>query len=264
MREHELAGKRVLVTGGGKGIGKGIALEFARRGARVAIGCNANPDMARDTLAALRTLTDATLIPSDVGTPSGCAYLVREAASYLGGLDVLVNNAAIQMQHSFLETSPDIFTRVLNVNLRAAFLMMKHAAPYLKDAGDGRIIVISSVHGKRPTDFDAAYAASKGGLEMLVREAALELGHLGITVNIVAPGGVKIEGKTGQPKPFSVLPRHEGLSEAERGMRFRAMFPFGRVGLPSDVAEVVCFLALKEAEHITGTTIRVDGGSMLA
>ncbi|MDR2656987.1 MAG: SDR family oxidoreductase, partial [Oscillospiraceae bacterium] len=247
----------------GKGIGKGIAMEFARRGARVAIGCNANPAMAQDTLAELKTLTDAYLIPSDVGTPSGCEYLVGQAVNDLGGLDVLVNNAAIQTHHSFIESNLEIFTRVINVNLRAAFLMMKYAAPHLKESGNGRIVVISSVHGKRPTDFDAAYATSKGGLEMLTREAALELGHLGITVNIVAPGGVKIEGKTGQPKPFSVLPRHQNLSEEERLLRFRSVFPSGRGGLPSDAAAVVCFLALKEAEHITGTTIRVDGGSML-
>jgi glucose 1-dehydrogenase len=211
--------------------------------------------MAEATLAELRQITNAVLIPADLGNPDDCRRLVEEAAGALGGLDVLVSNAAIQTQHSLLESSREIFEGVINVNLRAAFLLMRCAHPHLKRSSAGRIILITSVHGKRPTDFDAAYAVSKGGLEMLCREAAIEFARDGITVNLIAPGGVIIEGKTGNPKPFSVVrvPRARMLTK----------YPLGRPGLPKDTAAVACFLAGEEAEHITGTTVRVDGGTVL-
>ena len=251
----EFAEKKVLITGGGKGIGKGIALEFARRGAKVAIGCNANPGMAQDTLKELSAMTEAVLIPSDVGTPEGCKHLVDEAVRAFGGLDVLVNNAAIQTQYSFLEADSAVLKQVMNVNLRAAMLMLKYAHPYLKDAGAGRAILISSVHGKRPTDFDAAYAISKGGMEMLCREAAIAFAGDGITVNIVAPGAVMIESKTGNPKPMTIL--------RVKREKYFSKHPMGRITVPEDVAQIVCFLSESGASQISGTTIRIDGCSML-
>ncbi|GHU67746.1 glucose 1-dehydrogenase [Clostridia bacterium] len=250
-----LKGKTALISGGGKGIGKGIALALARQGVNVAIGCNANPGMAEDTLKELRTMTDAILIPSDVSTPEGCQKLIDETVKAFNGLDILVSNAAIQTHHSVLESNQSIFRNVLNINLRAAMLLMNGAYPHLKASGAGRVIMISSVHGKRPTDFDAAYAVSKGGMEMLCREAAIAYGKDMITVNIIAPGGVQIEGKTGNPKPFSIKP-------IKREKRYFP-FPMGRWGLPSDIAAAACFLASPDSEHISGTTIRVDGCSML-
>ncbi|GHU72105.1 glucose 1-dehydrogenase [Clostridia bacterium] len=248
-------GKRVLVTGGGKGIGKDISLAFALRGASVAIGCNANPGMAEATLAQVRSLSSGVLICSDIGTPDGADYLVDETVRQLGGLDILVSNAAMQYNESLLETNIDTFVKTLNVNARAPFLLMKRAHPYLKASGAGRVILISSVHGKRATDFDAGYAVSKGALGMLCREAAIEFARDGITVNIIAPGGVVIEGKTGAPKTFSML-------RLERA-RYLSKYPLGRIGVPRDTAEAACFLASEEAEHITGTTLRLDGGTVL-
>ncbi|MDR1600108.1 MAG: SDR family oxidoreductase [Oscillospiraceae bacterium] len=248
-------GMRVLVTGGGKGVGKGIALAFALRGARVAIGCNSNPDMARDTLDLLRRHTEAELIPSDIGDPDGCDHLVDETVRLLGGLDVVVSNAAIQTNRSMLETTRESFERTLAVNTRAPFLLMKRARPHLTASGAGRFIMVSSVHGKRPTNFDAAYASSKGAMLMLCREAAIAFARDGVTVNIIAPGAVVIEGKTGDPKSFSVLRR--------KPIRPMTLYPLGRVGVPMDTGEAACFLASRAAGHITGTTIRVDGGSML-
>lgn len=245
-------GKTVLVTGGGKGIGKGIALAFAKEGANVAIGCNANPGMAEETLKELQELTEAILIPSDLSKPEGCRYVIEETVRAFGGLDILISNAAMQTQHSILESSRDIFKYVLNVNLRSAVFVMKYAHPYLKASAAGRIVLISSVHGVRPTDFDAAYATSKGGMEMLCREAALEFAADGITVNTIAPGGVIIEGKTGNPKPPTVKPK-------QRKKQYWQSLT-GRRGLPADSAATACFLASEGAEHITGTTIHVDGG----
>lgn len=251
----EFTGKRALVTGGGKGVGSGIALELAKRGARVVIGCNANAGMAEQTLTKLQKHTDAIAIQSDIGTVEGCEKLARQAVEFLGGLDILVSNAAIQTQHSFLESSRALFKQVLNVNLRAAYLLAGLCHPYLKECGEGRIILISSVHGKRATDFDAAYGISKGGMEMLCREAAIAFAGDGITVNIVAPAAVMIEGKSGNPRPFTV--------REDTGKRRPKLYPFGRVGMPQDVADLVCFLASRQAGFISGTTIRQDGCAML-
>jgi len=251
----EFSGKVVLITGGNKGIGKGIALEFARRGAGVAIGCNSNPEMAKDTLNELQELTDACVIQSDVGTPEGCECLVEQTVRRFDRIDILINNAALQTQHSLLESSLEILKRIININLRAALLMMQHTHKYLTQSAAGRIVLVSSVHGKRPTDFDAAYSVSKGGMEMLLREAAIEFAKDGITVNAIAPGAVTVEGKTGNPRKII-------MKNIETSRTFNR-YLMGRYGLPQDVAELACFLVGEKASQITGATYRLDGGAML-
>ncbi len=247
--------KVALITGGGKGIGKGIALAMAREGARLIIGCHSSRGMAEDTLRELRALTPTILVQSDVGTPEGCQALVDAARNEYGRLDILVNNAAIQTQHPMLEGQYEDFLRIIRINLRAAYLMMQKSLPLLKASGQGRVILISSVHGKRPTDFDAAYAVSKGGLKMLCREAAIEFAPYGITVNIIAPGGVAIEGKTGNPA-------WPAFRKVERARHISA-YPLGRVGLPSDSGELACYIASEKSEHLSGASIRLDGCAML-
>lgn len=247
--------KVALITGGGKGIGKGIALAMAREGARLVIGCHSSRGMAEDTLRELQALTPTVLVQSDVGTPEGCQALVDAARNGYGRLDILVNNAAIQTQHPMLEGQYEDFLRIIRINLRAAYLMMQKSLPLLKASGQGRVILISSVHGKRPTDFDAAYAVSKGGLKMLCREAAIEFAPYGITVNIIAPGGVAIEGKTGNPA-------WPAFRKVERARHISA-YPLGRVGLPSDSGELACYIASEKSEHLSGASIRLDGCAML-
>jgi glucose 1-dehydrogenase len=256
MRQFD--GKVVLITGGNKGIGKGIALEFAKRGAKVTIGCNQNPEMAKETLAELNTYSEAIAIQADISSPDNCERLVTETVSRYGALDILINNAALETHHSLLESNLGILTRLININLRPAFILMKSAYPYLKNAGEGRIIMISSVHGKRPLDFEAAYSVCKGGMEMLTREAAVELASDGITVNSIAPAAVKIEGKTGNLN-FGTL----RFKKRHSSRNYLSKYRMGRVGLPSDTANMACFLASGEACHITGATIRIDGGAML-
>ena len=125
----------------------------------------------------------------------------------------------------------------------------------MKAAGHGRIILISSVHGKRPNDFDAAYSVSKGGLKMLCREAAIEFAPYGITVNLIAPGGVKIEGKTGAPR----TPLYRTVTRSRR----LSQYPLGRIGLPSDSGELACYIASDKSDHLSGASIRLDGCAML-
>jgi glucose 1-dehydrogenase len=251
---NDLENKAVLITGGNKGIGKGIALEFARRGAKLAIGFNSNTEAAAVTLKELNELTDAAAIRADISTPEGCKRLVEEALEHLGRLDVLVNNAALQTQYSIIEGGLENLIKIINTNLRSAYMITALAHAHLKKSGNGRVIFISSVHGKRPLDFDSAYSVSKGALEMLMREAAAEFAGDGITVNSIAPAGVLIEGKTGNPRP--IITRNTGKRHFNK-------YLLGRFGLPSDTASLACFLASEEACHITGATLRVDGGSML-
>ena len=243
----------VLVTGGNKGVGKGIALEFARRGAKVVIGYNSNPEMAQSTLSEINSISQGIAIHADLESPEGCRSLVEGTIAEYKNLDVLVNNAALQTHYSLLESNLAVYQKHININLRGYYLMTKYSHEYIKNSDQGRIIYITSIHGKRPLTYDAAYAVSKGGIEMLMREAALEFAPDGITVNSIAPGGVYIENKSGNPRPMSF----------KGGIKRKLMNPLGRLAYPADVGKLACFLASDEAEHINGTTIRVDGGYVL-
>ena len=254
-----LDGRVALITGGGKGIGKGIALRFAKEGAKVAIGCNSNAGMAADTLKELQQYTDAILIQSDVGTPEGCKKLVDETVKAFGGIDIYVNNAALQSNFSLLEhRDMSIFDREMRVNVRAAMLMFQYTLPYLKQSEHARVIIITSVHGKRPFTSDCCYSMSKACLKMLYREAAMEFMPYGIAVNAIAPGGVQIEFKSGQ--------EHENR-DWKTGHKFvdRPKYKknWGVNGMPSDCAEAALFCAAFPTLYMTGSTLRIDGGGSL-
>ena len=255
MKEHE--NRVVLITGGNKGIGKGIALEFAQQGAKVVIGCNQNPEMASDTLKELNEHSESIAVQADISSPESCGRLIQETVKQFGTLDIVVNNAALQTNFSVLESTYENYKRLINVNLRAPFLLMKLAHEHLKKSGQGRFILISSVHGKRALDVDGPYAISKGGMEMLMREAAVEFAPDKITINIIAPGAVAIEGKTGDPRSMSSTLKNIGR------LNWMQKYRLGRMGLPSDIAYMASYLASVKAEHITGTIFRLDGGSML-
>lgn len=249
-----LDGRVALITGGGKGIGKGIALKFAQEGAKVVIGCNSNAGMAAETLEMLKAYTDAIAVQADVGTPEGCRKLVDETVATFGGLDIFVNNAAMQTQYSLLEQRDmSNFDLELRVNTRAAMLIMQYALPYLKASGHGRVIVITSIHGKRPFVGDACYSVSKAALKMLYREAAVEFAKYGITVNAIAPGGVKVEFKTGHPRRAPRLDIQRDVDYSQLTVR----------GMPSDIADMAAYIASNESRYLNGATIRIDGGNCL-
>lgn len=255
----QLKGKRALVTGSGKGIGRGIALALAKEGVKVAVNYNYNPATAEETMAMLKdTGAEAALIKADVSTAEGCRYLVEESARQLGGLDILVNNAALQTNRDLEEYDAETFDLIFNTNLKGYWNCTRFAAPYLAKSGQGRIIYVSSVHGKRPTDFDPVYSMTKGAIKMLCREAAIELAPMGITCNALLPGAVKIEFKTdtGKAAKWKSGPRRE------RKREYRA-YPLGRTGLPSDLGYMVCCLASPLSEHISGAGLRMDGAAML-
>lgn len=245
-----LQNKVALVTGSTQGIGRGIAVRLAEEGADIVINGRADDADAHESAAQVRALgRRASIVAADVASVEDCQRLVRESVAQLGRLDILVNNAGIQTQASFLEASVEDYERVLAVNLRGPFFLAQAFARHLRDAGHGgRIINNSSVHEELPHPNFASYCASKGGLKMLMRNLAIELAPLGITVNNVAPGAVET--------PIN----RELLDAPDKLAGLLQNIPAGRLGQPRDVAGAVAFLASADADYITGTTLTVDGG----
>ncbi len=254
--ELDLKNRTAVVTGGGKGVGAGISRKLAAEGVKVLIICNSNQELAEKHAQSLRDLGGtAEVYQADVGDRVQVDAMMRHAVERFGGLDIIVNNAAWQPNLDIDEYTEEQYDDIMRINLGGYFRCMQAAIPYLKKSDAGRVIMISSVHGKRPGDFDVCYSMTKGGIKMLVREAALELAEYGITVNAILPGGVKIEFKSGFSAPFKTM----------RRMRDRkyTWAPLRRMCVPDDVGNLVVFLASKAGDYLTGTSIRMDGGSML-
>ncbi|MBW4839840.1 MAG: SDR family oxidoreductase [Paenibacillaceae bacterium] len=255
-----LAGKVALVTGAGTGIGQGIAIEMANRGARMALHYNRSEAGVLETKRRIDEAGgDSFIVRADVSNPQEIAAMVRHIESRAGDIDILVNNAAVQLNYDLFKHDGDTFDRMFDTNVKGYWQCIQAVIPGMKQKGTGRIILISSVHAKRPTDFDPVYAMTKGAIRMLGRESAIELAPYGITVNTIEPGAVDV-GKYNLISPDD--PDAEKKREARRKHQLEK-FPLGRVGLPLDVAHLACFIASNESEYMTGSAIRLDGGSML-
>ena len=203
-KPFDLTGKVYIVTGSGKGIGKGIVRCFVKSGAKCCINCNSNAAMAQETLKEIQAIGGedcAFVYQADVSDYAQAEAMVKATVERYGRLDGLVNNAALQKQYQLDGYSLKDYDLLMNVNLGGYINMMRACLPYLKET-KGTITMISSDHGKRPTHFDPVYAMTKGGMHMLLREAAVEFGKYGIRVNMIMPAGVKIEFKTGNPTAF--------------------------------------------------------------
>lgn len=245
-----LLNKVALVTGSSQGIGRGIALRLAEEGADLIINGRHDDDEARTTVEQVRAHgRRVCFIAADVGQVAECQRLVDEAIDKMGRLDILVNNAGVQRHSPFLEASEADYDLVLKVNLRGPFFLSQAFARHLRDTGrGGRIINNSSVHEELPFPNFTSYCASKGGMKMLMRNLAIELAPLGITVNNVAPGAVE-------------TPINRALmNQPEKLQGLLDNIPAKRLGQPRDVAGAVAFLASDEADYITGTTLVIDGG----
>lgn len=242
-----LANKIALVTGASRGIGAAIAKKLAENGAFVIVNYNGSKERAEAVVSEIQAAGgDGAALGCDVSDFAACGELVAQVVKRCGRLDILVNNAGITRDGLLMRMSEEDFDAVLATNLKGAFNTIRHASRQLLKQKSGRIINISSVSGLLGNAGQANYAASKAGVIGLTKSVARELASRQITVNAVAPGFVAtemIEAMTDQAR------------EAMTGM-----IPFGRVGTPEEVADVVLFLASDAARYITGQVIAVDGG----
>ena len=245
-----LRGKNALVTGSSRGIGRSIALRFAREGANVAINYVGGRDAAEEARAAVAAFgVKAVILPADVSSASEVHALVEQAVAALGPLDILVNNAGIEKHAPFWDVTEADYDQVLDVNLKGTFFATQAMVRHLMgDGRGGRIINLSSVHEEVPFPNFSAYCMSKGGMRMLARNLAVELGPLGITINNIAPGAIETPINTNLLRNPTKL---NALLE---------QIPLARLGQPDDVAGLAVFLASDDAAYVTGSTYFVDGG----
>jgi len=245
-----LQGKVALVTGSAQGIGRAIVERFAREGADVVVNFRSGPAMADEVVRVARAAgVRAMAIQADVAHVSEVRRLIEQAVAEMGRLDILVNNAGVETHAPFWEVAEVDYDKVLDVNLKGPFFATQAMVRHLKAAGrPGRIVNVSSVHEELPFPNFAAYCASKGGLKMLTRNLAVELGPLGITINSVAPGAIATPINT-------VL-----LNDPVKLKSLTEQIPLARLGTTDDVTGVAVFLASEEAAYVTGSTYVVDGG----
>lgn len=247
----KLDGKAAIITGASGGIGSASAHLLARERAAVALA-DVRQDAAQEVADQIRAAGGrAVAIEADVSDEEQVRDLVARARMELGALDIVVNNAGTALQRPLVETSLPEWERVLAINLRGPFLVMKHAAPHLHAGGS--IVNIASVAAVMAVRNSAAYTASKGGLLSLTRVAAAELSPA-IRVNCICPGTVRTE------MPEEML-RMRGGGDAEEGARITAQkYLSGRLGTPGEIAHAVLFLASPDSSFVTGAVLIADGG----
>ena len=254
MGSAGLAGRTVIVTGGATGIGAAIATSAARAGARVIVDYVVSPDEAVAFAAKLEGQDvggSVEAFEADVSDVGEVQALVAEAVRRYGRLDVLVNNAGIETRQSLLDTTEADYDKVLGIDLKGAFFAAQAAArQFIAQGGGGVIVNVSSVHEDWPMPGNAAYCVAKGGMRMLTRNSAVELGAHGIRVVGVAPGAVDT--------PINATT----VADPAAMTRLDAAIPLGKMAQPGQIGDVVVFLASDAASYVTGTTVVVDGGLM--
>jgi NAD(P)-dependent dehydrogenase (short-subunit alcohol dehydrogenase family) len=243
-----LTGKVVIVTGAGRGIGRDIALQFAVAGAKVIVNYATSEQGALSTVREITELgQESTAIQADISILDDIDRLVNMTIETYGQVDILVNNAAIDPTEDFFQITEGFYDRVVNTNMKGAFFCAQACARVMVRQGGGKIINISSIHGQLTMPRYAIYAATKGAMNAMTRQLALDLAPSHITVNAVAPGAVEVEKFVGQP-----------WYDSEQ---IGSYIPVGRIGKPKDISPLVVFLASDGADYITGQVITADGGS---
>ena len=255
-----LSGRRALVTGGGRGIGRAVALRLARSGASVAVASRTHADVDAVAAEARAAGVASLALVADVARAEDVEGMFRAARAALGGIDILVCAAGVAPSALVVRTSDEAWRAAIDTNLSGAFYCIREALPEMIEGRWGRVVVVASIAAKTGYPYVAAYAASKHGVLGLVKCAALEVADKGVTVNAVCPGYVdtpmteasiaRIVEKTGRPAP-------------ELRRRLEEMSPQKRLMTAEEVAGLVSYLCGEEARGITGQGLSLDGGTVV-
>ncbi len=252
-RVGRLSGKRALVTGSGTGIGREIALEFAREGADVVLHYAHSSGGATSAAAAIRDLgRRAEVFPANFDSVEDVQRLADSAIEFLGGIDCLVNNSGITLNRPFFQVTPEQFDLLYHVNVRAQYFLAQRVAQDMLQHGGGAICNLTSIHGLQGAPEHSVYAGTKGAIIAQTRTLGVELAHKGIRLNAIAPGWVTVENY------FKAIP---GFNEDDAVESARNSVPVARAGRPLDIARLAVFLCSDDAEFIIGQTIVADGGT---
>jgi glucose 1-dehydrogenase len=244
--------KTALVTGAARGIGAAIAVELARRGIDVAINYCHSAERARQVQAEVEKLgRRAMAVQADVAKKGDIDRMFDEVEAAWGPVDILVNNAGIEERWPTRDCKESNYDAIMDTNLKGAFFCAQRALEGMKPKGWGRLVNISSVHELTPTGFCSVYGMSKGAMQLMMRELALEYSRFGITVNNVAPGAIRTD------------INRQVLSDPAYEAKVTAKIPAGFIGEPEDVARLVAYLVSDDARYITGATLFIDGGLSL-
>ena len=246
---ESMAGKKVLVTGAGTGIGRGVALEFGKAGADVVLHYSASRTGADSAVEILTKLgRKAKAIGGDFKKIESVQETARQACDFLGGIDVLVNNAGITANVPFEEVTPEVFDTLFHVNVRAQFFLTQAVLPLMEKQGKGAVVNLTSIHAYTGLTEHTVYAATKAAIVAYTRVAALELIQKGIRMNAIAPGWIFVENHR------VTLGDNFDVDAAGRSI------PAGFIGGPEDIADLAIFLASDASRYIVGQTVICDGG----
>jgi 3-hydroxybutyrate dehydrogenase len=260
MADDSIAGKRALVTGASRGIGRATALALAQAGVDVALAARGTDELDQVAAEIAEIGRNAVVISCDVSDVAQVQRMVETAHAQLGGIDILVNNAGKAMSAKFLGHPDEVWHQLLALNLTGVYYVTKAVAPGMVERKWGRIITVASVAGKVGSRYTAAYSASKHGVLGLMKSVALELATTGVTANSVCPGYVDTPMTDGA---VANMIARTGMSEEDARTYLTSTNPQRRLVTPDEVARVVLFLAQATSGGITGQAINVDGGAVM-